>query len=111
MLMKTTAGAYTKPMTALVQKPTPIYIVHAFWDDEVKVWCATSSDVPGLVTEADTLETLAENLQELVPMMLQLNGEAEEGAQQVTYEILARRFDTVPMLPPESVASEEPAEA
>ena len=98
-------------MTAVVKKPLPIYVVYANWDDEAQVWGATSEDVPGLVTEADTLETLAENLQELVPMMLQLNGEAEEGAQQVTYEIIARRFDTVPMVPLEPVEPEEPAEA
>lgn len=32
--------------------------VRAEWDEEAKVWVATSDDVPGLVAEADTAETL-----------------------------------------------------
>jgi predicted RNase H-like HicB family nuclease len=32
------------------------YVVTAIWDDEAKVWVAESDDVPGLVTEAPTLE-------------------------------------------------------
>ena len=30
-----------------------IYFVRAEWDEEAKVWVATSDDVPGLVTEAE----------------------------------------------------------
>lgn len=36
--------------------------VQAVWDDEAAVWVATSADVPGLVTEADTLELLVDKL-------------------------------------------------
>ncbi|MBN3895902.1 MAG: DUF1902 domain-containing protein [Nostoc sp. NOS(2021)] len=32
--------------------------VHAFWDKDAEVWVATSEDVPGLVTEASTIESL-----------------------------------------------------
>ena len=32
--------------------------VNAEWDPEANVWVATSEDVPGLITEADTLEDL-----------------------------------------------------
>lgn len=35
------------------------YKVEAFWDSEAEVWVATSEDVPGLVTEASTIEVLA----------------------------------------------------
>ena len=44
-----------------------------FWDADVGVWVAESEDVPGLATEADTLETLSEKLRDLVPELLQLN--------------------------------------
>ncbi|WP_035081253.1 DUF1902 domain-containing protein [Aphanizomenon flos-aquae] len=30
--------------------------VHAFWDEEAQVWTASSEDVPGLATEASSLE-------------------------------------------------------
>ncbi|HKV17052.1 MAG TPA: DUF1902 domain-containing protein [Reyranella sp.] len=49
------------------------YQVAAEWDDEARVWVATSDDVPGLVTEADTKEHLVEKLRELVPELLSLN--------------------------------------
>ncbi|MBA3570088.1 MAG: DUF1902 domain-containing protein [Pyrinomonadaceae bacterium] len=47
--------------------------VLAEWDSEAKVWTATSNDVPGLVTEADTLDELAEKLKVMIPEMLEAN--------------------------------------
>ena len=41
--------------------------VHAEWDPEAQVWVATSDDVPGLVTEAGTVEALAEKLSVMIP--------------------------------------------
>ena len=67
-----------------------IYFIRAEWDDETKVWVATSDDVPGLVTEADTLEALSTKLETLVPELLELNGELTQS--QVPFELLARRF-------------------
>lgn len=32
--------------------------VEAFWDEEAQVWVASSEDVPGLITESDTMEHL-----------------------------------------------------
>lgn len=49
------------------------YLIHASWDAEAKVWVATSDDVPGLVTEADTLEALDSKLQVMVPELLAAN--------------------------------------
>ena len=45
----------------------------AIWDDEAKVWVAESNDVPGLVTEAPTLEALQAKIRVLVPELLELN--------------------------------------
>ena len=47
--------------------------VDAAWDDEASVWVATSDDVPGLVTEAETLEELRSKLIDLVPELLAEN--------------------------------------
>ncbi|MBI5119313.1 DUF1902 domain-containing protein [Candidatus Poribacteria bacterium] len=49
------------------------YQVRAVWDDEAKVWVAISDDVPGLVTEASTAETLIEKLKVLIPELLEAN--------------------------------------
>ena len=91
--------AHTQPMTAIAGKNHP-YIIFASWDAESATWVAESADVPGLVSGADTLEELVAKLRGLVPEMLQLNGdETEKAAQDVTFEILARRFETAPMEP------------
>lgn len=47
--------------------------VTAFYDDEVGVWVAESEDVPGLITEAPTMERLIERLQVLIPELMMLN--------------------------------------
>jgi predicted RNase H-like HicB family nuclease len=48
--------------------------VEAFWDKEARVWVATSDDVPGLITESDTMEHLMLKLKILIPELLQANG-------------------------------------
>lgn len=48
--------------------------VSAFWDAEADVWVAESDDVPGLVTEADSLELLMPKLKVLIPELLDANG-------------------------------------
>jgi predicted RNase H-like HicB family nuclease len=48
--------------------------VNAEWDPEAKVWVATSDDVPGLITEAATVEALTEKLAVIIPELLQVNG-------------------------------------
>lgn len=68
------------------------YFIRAEWDAEAAVWVATSSDVPGLATEADSLEALAAKLRTLVPELLALNGEASQ--EEISWEVLARRFDS-----------------
>lgn len=47
--------------------------IEAFWDAQAQVWSATSVDVPGLATEADTLEALTQKLRQMVPELLLLN--------------------------------------
>lgn len=37
-------------------------MVRAEWDSDANVWSATSDDVAGLATEADTLEGLSDKL-------------------------------------------------
>ena len=49
-------------------------VVHAIWDSEAGVWVATSEDVPGLVTEAETAEQLEAKLKVMIPELLIENG-------------------------------------
>ena len=67
--------------------------IRAEWDDEAAVWVATSDDVPGLVTEAATIEALMEKLRVMVPELLDANGYPDGG--DVPIELLTRRFATL----------------
>lgn len=48
--------------------------VAAEWDPDACVWVASSDDVPGLITEAASIEELMHKLSVLVPELLNLNG-------------------------------------
>jgi len=48
--------------------------VQASWDPEAKVWVASSDDVPGLITEANTTAALEERLKSMIPELLLENG-------------------------------------
>ncbi len=67
------------------------YYVHAEWDDKAKVWVASSDDVPGLATEAETTEALVQKLKSLIPELLELNGQMPHN--QIAFELLTRRFE------------------
>ena len=62
-------------------------VVTADWDPEAKVWVATTRDLRGLVTEAESIEALRAKLPGMVLDMLE---EMDEGDVPVSIEIIAR---------------------
>jgi predicted RNase H-like HicB family nuclease len=70
-----------------------VLFVRADWDEEARVWVASSDDVPGLATEAPTVEELLVKLEVMVPELLEANGWPE--GDEVPFEVLLRRFETV----------------
>jgi len=70
--------------------------VEAIWDGEAQVWVATSDDVPGLITEADTSEQLIKKLQVLIPELLQANGIINEHEPfNIPLHILSKRKEMI----------------
>ena len=67
-----------------------VLFIRAEWDAEANVWVATSDDVPGLATEAETIEALSAKLDVMVPELLDANA-YPDGAE-VPFELLARKF-------------------
>ena len=63
-------------------------IVHADWDPEASVWVATSQDIRGLVTEADTMESLRAKLPGMILDLLEDTGVSDLPA---SSEIIARQ--------------------
>lgn len=70
------------------------YHIQADWDPEAGVWVATSEDVPGLATEAETLEALTTKLRSLIPELLEANDpESRHTANAVLTQVgIAERF-------------------
>lgn len=68
-------------------------LIRVDWNDEAHAWTADSDDVPRLATEANTVEALNQELQEMIPELLSLNGAPVSG--DITYELLIRRFDSI----------------
>jgi len=71
-------------------KGKPLFI-RAEWDEEALVWVATSDDVPGLATEAVTMEDLIGKLKVMIPELLMANNTVIED--EVPFEIITRRFE------------------
>lgn len=65
-------------------------VIHADWDPDAEVWVATTTDVPGLVTEADTMEALRAKLPGIILDVLEEQGTADLPA---SIEIIARASD------------------
>ena len=49
------------------------YIVNLIWDNEANVWIATSNDIPGLILESESYDTLLERVKLAAPELLELN--------------------------------------
>ena len=69
LLWWTQAGETTK-MNQLV-------VVRATWDPEARVWIAESTSLPGLVTEASSLDELDRKLPGLIQDLMENYGEME----------------------------------
>ncbi len=73
-----------------------VFHVQADWDPEAEVWVATSDDVPGLATEAPTVEALAEKLRVMIPELLEANQVVPIGqAGAIAFELTSHRQEQV----------------
>jgi predicted RNase H-like HicB family nuclease len=68
-------------------------VVQANWDPEASVWVAESEDVPGLITEADTLEALQAKLPGIIQDLLEDEDDGEEV--EVPIELVLHEFSRV----------------
>ena len=67
-----------------------LILVRASWDEDASVWVATSHDVPGIVTEADSLEELRSKLLVMISELIELNGISSDLAE-IPVHILAEQ--------------------
>lgn len=50
-------------------------VVDAWWDDEAKVWIATSADIPGLVVETGSWSEMIAEVPLVLDDLLEVRGE------------------------------------
>jgi len=74
----------------------PFHVV-AEWDEEAQVWVASSEDVPGLATGADTLEDLIQKLKVVIPELLIENGLLPAHTESVPFAVRAERNELAPV--------------
>jgi predicted RNase H-like HicB family nuclease len=65
-------------------------VIHADWDAEAGVWVATTKDMRGLVTEAESIEALRAKLPGMIIDLLEEYGISDQPA---SIEIIARASD------------------
>ena len=52
--------------------------IQARWDGDSSVWIATSSDVPGLVVEAETWPAMIQEVRLVLPDLLEVSGQPHQ---------------------------------
>jgi predicted RNase H-like HicB family nuclease len=78
--------------------PARTYAVRADWDAEAEVWVAFSDEVPGLATEAATLEALTAKLRTLIPELLEANHiEIGGPGREISFEVVGHRRERLRM--------------
>ena len=50
------------------------YDIQLAWDNEAKVWMATSEDIPGLILEDESADKLIKRVMLAAPEIIELNG-------------------------------------
>jgi hypothetical protein len=53
----------------------PSILIQGQWDEEAEVWTVKSSDVPGLVIEADTWAAAIKEIELVLPDLLEISGQ------------------------------------
>jgi len=69
-----------------------VFFIRAEWDNDADIWSATSDDILGLATEADSIEILLNKLSSMIPELVLLNKLTDQP--EIVYEVLARKSST-----------------
>jgi hypothetical protein len=72
-----------------------VFFIRTEWDGDADIWSATSDDVPGLATEADSIDNLFNKLSSMIPELLAAN--KVDCPSEILYEVVARKVSTTHM--------------
>ena len=54
-----------------MRKSMGTFVFEVTWDNEANVWWVSKTPIPGLITEAETLDELSQKLVVMIPEMLE----------------------------------------
>lgn len=74
-----------------------LVVVRAVWDPEANVWVAESTDLPGLVTEAASLDELNRKLPGLIQDLIE-DGDGD-GEREIPVEVVASFSSRIKLRP------------
>ncbi|MBF8273291.1 MAG: hypothetical protein HW380_2396 [Magnetococcales bacterium] len=77
------------------QKPPKEFKIKAAWDPEAQVWYVENSDIPGLMTEAATLESLSEKIGTMIPELLRMNDPEFFTRHRVPFRLVGERLEEI----------------
>jgi Domain of unknown function (DUF1902) len=86
------ANANAQPETSM---ESAVYQVSAFWDADAAVWVATSEDVLGLATEADTIEALSQKLRMIPDLLLSNHVISADYADAIAMQLTSHRQELI----------------
>ena len=70
--------------------------INAVWDAMAAVWVVTSNDIPGLVTESPSLDSLQNKLRVMIPELLRLNNVIPPDYQgAIAFELISHKHDII----------------
>ncbi len=64
---------------------TRFFTIDARWDGDAKIWLTTSTDVPGLVVEAESWPAMIEEVRLVLPDLLELSAQ-DSGKLSLTFK-------------------------
>lgn len=70
-------------------RPEHEFFVAVEWDEEAQAWYVADSDVPGLATEAPSMDQMIAKLKVMVPELLEENGVIEAVHAEVPFALMA----------------------
>lgn len=69
--------------------------VRAEWDEDAKVWVASSDDVSGLSVEASTMEELEPKVRAALTDLVELNG-TDSCLAEIPFHIMSEQLSKIP---------------
>ncbi len=75
----------------------PSIVIRAEWDEDAKVWVASTADIDGLSIEASSMEILLSRIPGVLSDLLELNECLQDiDVPEIPYQVMAQQIGRIP---------------